>query len=426
MDQEELKRRRAQRRQQQAKRKQQQRALLLRLGLAAAVLVVIILAVLFLGKQEPAPEAGSPTLSTTTAPTETTEEDPLTVIHLAAVGDLNVNDTVVGTTNGGGVYDYTETFADIAHLLSDADLTVVNFEGMLSGGPYGTATHSAPTAMAQALASAGVDLIQLANSYSISQGMLGLASSIDSIRALGMEPLGVYATESDYQQEKGYTLLMVKGVKIAFVAFTKGMDGMTLPTGSENCVNLLYSDYDSTYQTINTAKINEVLDAVNEHNPDITIAMMHWGSEYNDTISSSQENLSRMLQSRGVDVILGTHSHYVQRMDYDEENGTFIAWSLGDFLSDAQRSGTEYSVILDLEITKDNISGETRVTGYTCTPIFTVVEKDQPVRILRIKEAMEAYENAHLNAISSEVYASMEYAMERLTIRLTPQKEPEE
>lgn len=421
MDQEELKRRRAMRRQQQAKRKKQQRTLLLRIGLAAAVLICVITAVLIFGSQNP-PAVNAPTELSTTAPTEATE-DPTTVIHLAAVGDLNINDTVIGTTNGGGMYDYTETFADIAHLLSDADLTVVNFEGMLSGGPYGTATHSAPAAMAQALAAAGVDLIQLANSYSISQGMLGLASSIETIRSLGMEPLGVYANESAYQQEQGYTMLMVKGIKIAFVAFTKGMDGMTLPTGSENCVNLLYSDYDSTYQTINTAKIDAVMNAVNAQNPDITIAMMHWGSEYNDTISSSQETLSRMLQNRGVDVILGTHSHYVHRMDYNEQTGAFIAWSLGDFLSDAQRSGTEYSIILDLEITRDNVTGQTRVTGYSYTPIFTVVEKDQPVRILRIKEAMEAYENNHLTSISSETYSAMEYAMGRLEVRLTPEEE---
>ena len=416
LDPEELKKRRMERKKQAELRKKKNRALLVRLCFAGLVLAAVIGGIVLLvnrgGSQEPAPQ----TLSTETqAPVPETTQGATTVVHVAAAGDLTVSDAVVAA--GGGTYDYTETFRDVAYLLSDADLAVVNFEGLLQGDPYGS-THSAPQALADALHAAGVDLIQLANSYSIAKGMLGLSSTIDAVRAAGMEPLGVYSSQSDYDARGGYTVCQVKGIKIAFVAFTKGMDGMTLPAGSENCVNVLYEDYDSTYQKINRTKINAVLDAAEAEDPDIIIAMLHWGSEYNDTISSSQESIRKLLQNRGVDAIIGTHSHYVQQMSLDPLTGQFVAYSLGDFLGDAQRAGSEYSVVLNLEITRDNASGDTRITNYTYTPIFTVAEPEKPLRVVRIRQAMAAFEASYISPVRQETYDAMKYALGRIEARI--------
>ena len=336
-----------------------------------------------------------------------------TLIHLVAAGDINVSDTIVAS--GGPEFDYTNTFLDVAHLLAEGDVTVVNFEGNFCGAPYGS-SKSAPIELAQTLDRCGVDLVQLANSYSIYQGISGLQATIQGVKDAGMEPLGVYADERAYKAGKGYTIKEVDGVKIAFVAFTKGMDGMTLPQGSEHCVNVLYNDYDSTYQDINTKAINRVLDAVEEENPDLTVAMLHWGSEYNDTVSKSQESLVSLLQDRGVDAILGTHPHYVHQMTYDPETGNFVAYSLGDLLSDAQKAGTEYSVILNLEITK---TGEyTKITGYSYTPIFTVAERGSTLRSMRIAEAVVAHENTHIRRVKEGTYNDMNYALGRIEARV--------
>ena len=344
------------------------------------------------------------------------QENPKTVVRIAAAGDLNVNDAVVAS--GGDTYDYRYAFQDILHLLSDADVTVINFEGNLVGAPYGTEERSAPQELMTALNEAGVDLVQLANSYSIYNGITGLSRTISGVRAAGMEPLGAYATEQDFEESGGYTIVDVQGVRIAFVAFTKGMDGMTLPRGSENCVNVLYEDYDSTYHSVDTDKINSILDAADGEDPDAVVVMLHWGSEFNDTISTSQNTILELLQERGVDAIIGTHSHYVQQMVYDEAKGTFLAYSLGDMFSDAQRGGTEYSAILELEITKDEITGDTKVTGFDYTPIFSVAEAGKPMRILRIREAMAAYDANFINAVSQSTYDKMKYALERIEARI--------
>ena len=411
-DPEERRRLRQEKAAQRQQRQNQLKRLLIRLSVAAVILIACGVLIFCLTRDA---LSGSPSAEQT-LPTETgiqQEETlpPTTVIHYAAAGDLNINDKTVGT----GVY--YDTFLDVAHLLARADVTSVNFEGTLCGAPYGS-TFSAPQALAEALKTAGVDLVQMANSYSINKGLSGLATSIDAVRAAGMEPLGVYASNAEFNQRKGYTLCTVDGVKLAFVAFTKGMDGMTLPAGGEHCVNVLYTDYDSSYQEVDTEGITSILAAAAKEKPDLVIALLHWGSEFNDTISSSQEKIVSLLQKNGVDAIIGTHSHYVQKIELDEETGRFVAYSLGDFFSDGQRAGTEYSVILDLEITKDNLTGETRITDYSYTPIFTVHEENQPLRVMRINEAVSAYQNNFISKVSLDTYNQMLYALGRIEARV--------
>jgi len=407
--------RRHQRQMETARRQRQQRARTRRafFRLAAAFFVLIACGVLIVTLTRQAKE---PTASTEPSTGEATGPTlpPYTTIHYAAVGDLNINEATVAA--GGTAYDYTRAFMDIAHLLSNADISSVNFEGNLCGEPYGD-SHSAPKTMAQALKKAGIDLVQMANSYAINRGLSGLAASLDGIRAAGMEPLGAYINNTAFKESKGYTIRNVKGIKMAFVAFTKGMDGMTLPEGSENCVNVLYSDYDSAYQKVDTKRITSILSAVNREKPDITIALVHWGSEFNDVLSKSQKQIVELMQEQGVDAIIGTHSHYVQQMSLNE-SGQFVAYSLGDFFSDGKRAGSEYSVVLDLEITKNNVTGETKITGFTYTPIFSVHEEGQPGRVMRIREAVAAYENNFIDKVSAKTYSAMCYALQRIEARV--------
>lgn len=406
IDPEELSKRRQLRKQQQQKKKQ--RRIVRFVLIAIAAVLVLVLAITLFSSQ-----AGS---NASTQETADPTALPDTVIRLAAAGDLNVTEKVIAA--GGSAYDYTNAFIDVLPVLSDADVTVLNFEGNFYGAPYGT-DRSAPAELAQALDAAGVDIVQLANSYSIYKGMDGLARTIHTLKGAGLEPLGVYATAAEARAEKGYLIKEVQGIKIAFVAFTKGMDGMALPEGNAGCVNLLYTDYSTDYQQVDTAGITKILNAVNKENPDITVAMLHWGSEYNNNISETQKKICALLQENGVDAILGTHSHYVQKIDFNPQNGTFVAYSLGDFFSDAQKAGSEYSIILNLEITKSGSTGQTQVTNYTYTPIFTVAEPEQPLRVVRINPAMKAYEEGFLGKVTPETYEAMTYALTRIEARIT-------
>ena len=123
-----------------------------------------------------------------------------------------------------------------------------------------------------------------------------------------------------------------------------------------------------------------------------------------------------MLQERGVDAIIGTHPHYVQEISYDPETGSLVAYSLGDLISDGTRAGTEYSIILNLEITKKNRN--TKITGYTYTPIFTAAERGSSVRSLRLAEAMVAYESKYVQRVKDTTYDAMIYASTRVEERI--------
>ena len=418
--------REAQRRKQQAEAKR----LRITLILAAVVLVLCTAGIVFLTSRS---DSSQTTVAAETRPTQkpTQATEPATraqkstktTIHIKAAGDLNVTNTVINAGVAVGGYNYTRAFMDVASTLSDADLTVLNLEGNICGEPYGSDTTSAPRELLEGLRNAGVDLIQMANSCTINNGLIGLTSTLQSIRAAGLEPVGAFASESEFQQSKGYTITEAQGVKVAFVAFTKGLGGRGLPAGNDNLVNILYEDYASTYDKIDRTRITSVLKAVEAEKPDITIALLHWGSEYNDDISDTQKSIVNLMKKQGVDVIIGTHPHTVQAIEYDELAGTLVAYSLGDFFGDASRGGTNYSIILDLEITKDSSTGTTKVTDYSYTPIYTVSEvetADGYRRVVRIDKTVEAWEENYLDKVSQSAKESMVHALERIEARINP------
>ena len=417
----------------QAKRRQ----LMGRLLIVAMVLTLAVIAILMLRpEQMPRPSLPTPTTEPSAVNTEPqaevqatdpkAEENPSTVIHVAAAGDLVVTDTTVAAGRTDTGYDYTQAFLDVAPVLSGADLALLNFEGNLLGMPYGTESTSAPVELPLALKAAGVDLVQMANSTAITDGVASLKTTLDGLRQTGLEPMGAYADTREFQKYKGYTLVNVQGVRIALVAFTKGMNSLSLPAGSENCINLLYTDYATTYRTIDKAGINAILANVAKEKPDLTIALVHWGSEYKDMISKGQENIAALLKDGGVDVVLGSHPHLLHQIEYDRVTGQLVAYSLGDFFGDAQHAGTDYSIILDLEITKDGVSGETKVTAFSYTPIYTLTEETSPNgyrQVVQLDKALEAYEDNFVDKVSDEVYEDMVYALKRIRARTEPEKE---
>lgn len=429
LDRDEMDRRRQRREDARKKQKKQQRRLVFLLVLAGLVLVGCGIVIYRIASKAPEsqPVSAISAAETTEAATEETTEatsarqkDPITKIHIRAVGDLNITNSVVDSGITAAGYDYTRALQDVAAELGAADVTVLNIEGNFCGEPYGTETASAPVELLTYLKKVGVDLIQMANSYSIQNGLIGLSSSLNAIRNAGMEPLGAYATVNDFNKTKGYTICDVQGLKVAFVAFTKGVGGMGMPAGSEQCVNLLYEDYNEGYKTINRKGITQILKNVQAEKPDLVVAMLHWGSVNNDTISATQKSIISLMQKNGVDVIIGTHPHLLQKIELDEKTGKLVAYSLGDFYGDATLGGSNYSVILDIEVTKDADLKTTKVTDFSYIPIYTLKESegDGYRRVVRIHEAMAAYEGNYVDKVSSSCYDQMAYSLTRIEARI--------
>ena len=235
------------------KREAEQRKMKLALILAVILLIACGMGIFFLAKKAGIQPGATPMeeeqIWQTEKATEATEattpkKSPLTTIHIKAAGDLNVTTSVVNAGLAPNGFNFTNAFVDVASTMASADLTVMNFEGNIYGQEYGTETTVAPRELLDGLRSMGVDMIQTANSASINNGLIGLSSTLSAVRHAGMVPLGSYASSGEFQQSKGYTMCEIQGIRVALVAFTKGVGGKGMPAGNEDCVNLLYLDYE--------------------------------------------------------------------------------------------------------------------------------------------------------------------------------------
>ena len=346
---------------------------------------------------------------------------------LAAVGDIMAYDEqLADAKQADGSYDFTNCLKDVTSYLSTADLAVGNLEANFCGEPYqGYPNFTAPESLAKNLADAGMDLLQTANTYSIQNGISGLTSTIKYITEAGMTPLGTYYLEAAKKENNGVVVKDVNGVKIAFIAYTKGVNNMYLPEGAEYSVDLLYTDYYSTYSTINQDAILASIQSAKDLNPDVIVAMLHWGSEYELNPSDSQDKIADLMFQNGVDVILGSHSHLVGPMERrtvtttdGDQKEVFIAYSLGNFMSSMTTDGTQSSVILNLEFTKDNKTGSTTISNIDYVPIYlqydTEAAAGSQIRILDISAEIAKYDTGTAGAVSEETYNAMKSALEQL------------
>ena len=170
------------------------------------------------------------------------------------------------------------------------------------------------------------------------------------------------------------------------------------------------------YRAVSTAGITQVLKAVASEQPDVTIALLHWGSEYNDLISSHPDDDS------GPDVQQRRWMPFwepsplrpaggVQRGH--RQAGGATPW--GTFSAPGTGPVQEYSVLLDLEITRDNATGETKITSPARPPPIATVGSGADHRVVRLGNAMTAYELGALDAVTPDEYAALQNGLDRAT-----------
>ena len=60
----------------------------------------------------------------------------------------------------------------------------------------------------------------------------------------------------------------------------------------------------------------------------------------------------------------------------------------------------------------------TKITGYSYAPTFTVAERNKPLRCVRIAETMAAYDSNYIKRINENTYNAMAYALQRIEARV--------
>ena len=339
-------------------------------------------------------------------------------LTIAAAGDVSISPELLRyAVQPDGSYDFSAMFLDVSPLLSDADLTVANLEANICDSDFTGDNFRAPKSLLTALRTAGVDILQTANSASIYNGLSGLTSTHEAVEAAGMKAVGTFPTDQARKDSGGFTLVEIKGFRVAFVAFTKGVGNLRLPEGAESSVNLLYTDYNTTYQDVDTDSILSVLDRVKDAKPDITIALLHWGSEYDTGISRTQKTIASLLMDNGVDAILGTHPHILGQVDSVSNPGTLTAYSLGDLLRTDDSASAKQSMVLKLEFTKTQDG--TVVTSWSYTPIYVATAQDAgSPQVLHVANAIGRYEAGLMDRISDELYQTLLTVEEKVASQL--------
>lgn len=354
-------------------------------------------------------------------------------VTLAAVGDICMTDAMLASMRrADGSYEFLPLFGDTVSTVAAADLAMGNFEGNFAGTPYTNGSY--PDELAAALGNVGFDLLQTANTYSIQNGLAGLERTKSVIEGEQIAALGTYVSKSDATANR-VLVREANGIRIAFVAFTKGLGGMSIPAGSEYCTNLLYTDYSGNYARVDTDGITAVLAQARSLQPDVIVAALHWGSEGSSEVSKTQQQIAELLLRNGVDVILGSHSHkagQVERRTVHFSDGSskeaVIAYSLGDYCT-TEESGINVSLILKLKFTRDHESGVTTLTDVGYTPIATVdlgAEAKQRYLVLNMDNAIELYESNYFDRIPEDLYHTLVTRREKLANTVFPKESTDE
>lgn len=313
------------------------------------------------------------------APTPTPAPEPQTVT-LTLAGDLVMHEglnTEARLPDGG--YDYTRFFADVECYISEADYALCCLESSLTGGAIKTyPLFTSPDGLAVSLKDVGFDLINTASNHAMDGHQSGLIRTLDVLDSLGLDHVGTYRTQAEYDENSGILVKEINGVSFAFLDYSYGTNGIPI-YNYPYAVNLFSTSYMTTYVTPDYDKLASDMAAARALDTDIIAVSIHWGAEYQTEPSATQQRVADFLFEQGADLIIGGHPHVPQPMELreiDNGDGTkrtgFLCYCLGNLLSTMKSDYTYLTALARIELTKDPATGDTAITGCSYVPVMMV------------------------------------------------------
>ena len=274
-----------------------------------------------------------------------------------------------------GSYDYDSLFSHTKEEIAAADLALVNQEVIIGGADLGISGYpcfNADYSLCDSLVGAGFDVICHATNHAMDKGRAGLVNCAEHWRDEypQITVLGIHDT-ADTSTSCGAdpAIIELGDIRIAVLNYTYGTNGISLPADMPYAVDLLNEEQVA-------ADIQRA-----EELADFTIVCPHWGTEYRLTSDASQEKWTKIFAENGADLILGTHPHVIEPIEWvtDEasEHEMLVYYSLGNFVN--WTSGTGEAVanrmvggMAEVTITK-NDNGEVEIEDYGVKPIISHV-----------------------------------------------------
>lgn len=296
--------------------------------------------------------------------------DSVNILNFTFVGDLMCSSVQYSYAEVDSGYDFTENYQIIKPFLNKADFTVGNLETVFAGkkkGYSGYPTFNTPDEYLYALKDAGFDMLLTANNHSLDKGKKGLLRTIEKIDEAGLFHTGTFTSQ---EERDSLQIIEINGISFAVFSYSYGTNGIPVPEGEDYLVNLI--DYPPIESDIEKAKQAKV---------DLIIVYYHFGDEYDNEPSYLQENLVKETIGFGADIIIGSHPHVPQPIEFFKTNNAnldsgFVAYSLGNFISNQRWRYSDGGPILNFQIVKDNLSDSIYVNEISVVPTWVFKGKN--------------------------------------------------
>ena len=284
-------------------------------------------------------------LKTTKKVKEGTKESK---VSLVMVGDALLHSSVYNDAYIDGKYDFSSQLEFIEPIIKNYDLAFYNQETVLGGTELGLSdypTFNSPKEFGDNMINLGFNIVNLATNHTLDRGEEAIISSCNYWNTKKDKVLfaGSYCSEEEAKEIK---IKEKNGIKYTMLSYTYGTNGIPVPEGKEYLVNL-YSDEKAK------ADIQKVRDKV-----DLLLVSMHWGTEYKTEPTEEQKREAKYLADLGVDIIIGTHPHIIEPIEYIDD--TLVIYSLGNFIS-AQSTVDDYNTMTELMTSVDVVKEKNKI-----------------------------------------------------------------
>ena len=315
-------------------------------------------------------------------------------------------------------YDFKPQITYIKDYIKDYDIAYYNQESILGGSKYGYSsypTFNTPQECGDAMVDAGFNLVSTSNNHTLDTGWRAVLSSREYWNKQEKKDVYMVGSYSSWDEKKKLEtrVLESNGITYALLNYTYGTNGIPVPNGKGYLVNLWETDIDNINNPstdTNYKKYKETvkkdIEAIRDK-VDVLMVAMHWGVEYTHTPTKYEKDMAKFLASNGVDLIIGTHPHVIQPVEYVGD--TLVFYSLGNFISAQYQNAdtcTNYKCMVGLmssltitktikddevKITIDNVKNNLIYTYYTGWSKFKVI----PFSNSDIKKYLSSYKNTY-------------------------------
>lgn len=185
--------------------------------------------------------------------------------------------------------------------------------------------RAAPDWAVPALRAGGATWVSLANNHVLDYGPVAFGDTTDALSGGEIPHAGA---GPDLERAVRPSLVDVAGIQIAAVAFT---DRSPSYGASANRAGTAYLDLDPTNPATRRV-VDAALGRARNRDPDLVVASLHWGPNWETRPSPMRRRFARWLVDRGVDFVHGHSAHVVQGVEV--YRGRPIVYDAGDFVDD--------------------------------------------------------------------------------------------